>query len=425
VRIAFATLGCKINQYETDLLRQDLLSQGNAVVPFEGEADVYIINTCSVTAKSDAQCRRMIKAAVSRGQGARVVVTGCYAETRPGELQDIPGVDLVIGNENKASIPRRLLAFAPTTQGRADSPAPGVPAASVRGRTRGYLKIQTGCDNHCSYCIVPLARGGSRSASPAEVIKEFERLVGCGCPEIVLTGIHIGMYGNDLQERISLTDLLVMLLSKRGGARLRLSSIEPREVTDRMIGLLGNGLCRHLHIPLQSGDDTVLASMKRNYTSGFYKSLLGRIATDVPGTALGADVMVGYPGEGDLEFQNTLRLVEQAPLSHLHVFTYSPRPGTVAAARKDQVRDSIKKERSEELRSLGSEKNLAFRTKHVGSEMKVVVEDKRDAKTGLFSGLSDNYIRVLIDGAERELIGKEIRVRLITVEKEANFAIVT
>mgnify|MGYP001609975543 CR=1 FL=1 len=424
MRIAFATFGCKINQYETDLLRQDFASQGNTIVPFEGEADVYIINTCSVTAKSDTECRRTIRAAVRRGCGARVVVTGCYAETRAEEVKNIPGVDLVIGNNDKSAIPRRLLSPLSPPLERDRTPLASVAVKAVQERTRGFLKIQTGCDNHCSYCIVPLARGGSRSASPADVVNEFEQLVEAGCLEIVLTGIHIGAYGNDLPDRISLTDMLAMLLAKRGGTRLRLSSIEPREITTDMIRMLGNGLCRHLHIPLQSGDDGILASMKRNYTSRFYRELLDRIEKEVPGVAIGADVMVGYPGEGDAEFRNTMRLVESAPLTHLHVFSYSPRPDTRAATMKNQVTDSTKKERNETLRRLGKEKNIAFRKKNLGSTLDVVVEDKMDAETGLLSGLTDNYIRVRIAGAKKELIGKEIQIRVTRVGKDDNFAVV-
>ena len=421
MRIAFATLGCKINQYETDLLRQDLVSQGNAIVPFEDRADVYIINTCSVTAKSDTQCRQVIRAAVRRGPGARVVVTGCYAETRPDEIRNIPGVALVLGNSGKAGIPN-LLMSSPTRQPEKDGlPVTEPPVKAVRERTRGFLKIQTGCNNRCSYCIVPLARGGSRSAALFDVLNEFERLVLTGCPEIVLTGIHIGTYGNDLPERTSITDVLAMLLAKRGRSRLRLSSIEPREISGGIIGCLGNGLCRHLHIPLQSGDDRILASMKRNYTATFYRELLDRIAREAPGVALGADVMVGYPGEGETEFQNTMSLVESAPLTHLHVFSFSPRPGTNASTMKEQVSEPIKKDRSETLRRLGKDKNLAFRKKQVGSQLNVVVEDKMDAKTGLFSGLTDNYIRVHINGANKEMIGKEIPIRLTCAEKDDNY----
>jgi len=420
MRIAFTTLGCKINQFETDVMRRDFETRGNEIVPFEDEADVYIINTCSVTAKSDYQCRQAIRSAARRGQGAQVVVTGCYAETRPDEIRSIPGVNLVFGNRNKTEIPEHIttaLPERPTGESTAVSASP----KTLRGRTRGFLKIQDGCDNRCSYCIVPLARGGSRSVATRDVIREFESLVQAGCPEVVLSGIHIGTYGSDIGPGTNLTVLLGMLIALRGDARIRLSSIEPGEITRELIGFLGNGLCRHLHIPLQSGDDAILASMKRNYTSGFYLTLLENITQQVPGMALGADVMVGFPGEGEKEFQNTLRLIEQSPLTHLHVFSYSQRPGTPAADMKEQIPEDVKKDRSEALRNLGRQKNLQFRRMHEGSLLNVVVEDKVDAHTGLLTGLTDNYIRVHIHGAKAGHIGKKINIGITDAKEQANF----
>jgi threonylcarbamoyladenosine tRNA methylthiotransferase MtaB len=327
MRIAFTTLGCKINQYETDLMRQDLASRGNTIVPFDAEADVYVVNTCTVTAKSDYQCRQVIRSVVRRGRDAKVVVTGCYAATRPEEIRNIPGVDLVIGNTDKAMIHGHIMKTVSVPDVAVPATA-SIQTKALYGRTRGFLKIQDGCNNRCSYCIVPLARGVSRSADPGQLVNEFERLVQAGCPEIVLTGIHIGTYGADLENGPDLTGLLRILLSKRRGSRLRLSSIEPKEISEGIIDLMGQGLCRHLHVPLQSGDDAILASMKRDYTVGFYRELLDQIAKRVPAVALGADTIVGYPGEGDAEFQNTMDLVEKSPLTHLHVFSYSPRPGT-------------------------------------------------------------------------------------------------
>jgi threonylcarbamoyladenosine tRNA methylthiotransferase MtaB len=254
------------------------------------------------------------------------------------------------------------------------------------------------------------------------VLKEFTRQVQAGCPEIVLTGIHIGRYGADLSPAMHLTELLTTLVPARDRSRVRLSSIEPKEITEAMIGLLGNGLCRHLHIPLQSGDDTLLAAMKRDYTSGFYLDLLQRISNYVPGIALGADVMVGFPGEGDVEFQNTLMLIEKSPLTHLHVFSYSPRRGTEAAAMKNQVPEAVKKQRNETLRELGKRKNYDFRKKFLGFELKVIVEDKIDAATGCFTGLTDNYIRIVIFGAKAENIGKNIKVNIGEVNEESTLS---
>jgi threonylcarbamoyladenosine tRNA methylthiotransferase MtaB len=422
MRIAFSTLGCKINQFETDVLRQDFETRGNIIVPFNAEADVYIINTCSVTAKSDYQCRQAIRSAVRRGQGAKIVVTGCYAALQPEEIKKMIGVDLVVGNRDKSSIPDRLTdTFAPLAN-RNLYGEDNRTVQVVRRRTRGFLKIQDGCNNGCSYCIVPFARGQSRSVPVQEVRREFERLVHAGCPEIVLTGIHIGTYGLDLGASANLSDLLRMLLPIRNCSRIRLSSIEPGEITQELIDFLGKGLCRHLHIPLQSGDDAILASMKRSYTSAFYQELVKNIAMQVPGMALGADVMVGFPGEGEQEFQNTMRLVEESPLTHLHVFSYSPRPGTQAAAMKGQVTEGVKKARSEALRDLGRLKNLAFRERHVGTELTVVVEGKVEACTGMLTGLTDNYIRAHISGAKKEHINKKISVRINTVKDQDNIA---
>src|SRR5208283_2681054 len=274
MRIAFTTLGCKINQFETDVLRRDFESRGNTIVPFNAEADVYIINTCTVTAKSDYQCRQVIRSAIRRGLGAKVVVTGCYAELQPDEIKKVHGVDLVFGNREKNRIPELLTAAFPTSLNGEILGVDNRTAQAVHRRTREFLKIQDGCNNRCSYCIVPLARGRSRSVPVQEVRQSFKRLVQAGYAEIVLTGIHIGTYGSDLCTGINLTELLKMLLLERGSARIRLSSIEPGEVTQELIGFLGKGLCRHLHVPLQSGDDAILASMKRNYSSGFYRELL-------------------------------------------------------------------------------------------------------------------------------------------------------
>jgi threonylcarbamoyladenosine tRNA methylthiotransferase MtaB len=255
------------------------------------------------------------------------------------------------------------------------------------------------------------------------VINQFRQLVEAGCPEIVLTGIHIGTYGAGLASKTNLTGLMETLISVRGQTRIRLSSIEPNEITDKMIGFLGRGLCRHLHIPLQSGDDLILQAMNRHYTAGFYRDLIDRIAQEVPGIALGADIMVGFPGEGEKEFRNTVNLVEESSLTHLHVFSYSPRPGTPAAEMKNQVPESVKKARSEELRQIGIKKNLEFRKKQVGTELKIVIEEKRVQGTDTLTGFTDNYIRAAVMGANKEHVGKELTIKIEDVTEKENFAI--
>jgi threonylcarbamoyladenosine tRNA methylthiotransferase MtaB len=394
MRVAFATFGCKINQYDSDVMRRAAADDGNIVVSFDTDADVYVINTCSVTGKSDYQCRQAIRSAARRNGRAEIIVTGCYAQTRPEEIRRIPGVTQVIGNQDKTEIPR-LLSRCRTSSASCTSPS----VAALRNRTRGFLKIQDGCDGRCTYCIVPRARGSSRSVPPEEVTASFERSVRAGVPEIVLSGIHIGRYGQDLSPQMSLTSLVHDLVARRGDTRLRVSSIEPAEVTPGIVSMLGNGLCRHLHIPLQSGDDGILAAMNRDYTASSYGKLIDSIAARVPGVALGADVMVGFPGEGERQFENTRKLIEDLPLTHLHVFSFSPRPGTPAAIMQHQVPERAKKERSEVLRRLGSKKNHEFRSGFIGKEMDVVVEDRKGKEE--WTGLTDNYIRVSIKGMKK------------------------
>jgi threonylcarbamoyladenosine tRNA methylthiotransferase MtaB len=416
MRIAFTTFGCKINQYDTDAMRGAVARDGNTIVPFDADADVYVINTCSVTGKSDYQCRQAIRAAARRGEGARVIVTGCYAETRPDEIRNIPGVTHVLGNSAKTEIAR----FCGPEQAVPEQ-VPGVADRHAEsGRTRPVLKVQDGCDSRCSYCIVPRARGGSQSVAPAAVREMFERRVAAGAPEVVLSGIHIGRYGCDLEPRSSLGGLLRELTALRRNTRIRLSSIEPGELTPDIIALLGRGICRHVHIPLQSGDDHILRSMNRQYSAGEYGDLVRSLAENVPGIAIGADVMVGFPGEGEREFENTLRLIEGLPISYLHVFSYSPRPGTPAAAMDRQVPSSEKKKRNEALRTLGVKKNLEFRKGQRGSHSEVVVEEW--SKDQGASGLTDNYISVAIPDASHELTGRTVTVVIADAAEDGTSA---
>lgn len=409
MRIAFATFGCKINQYETENLRDAAAEEGNAIVPFDGDADVYVINTCSVTGKSDYQCRQAVRAAVRRGKGAQVIVTGCYAETRPDDIRAIPGVTHVVGNRDKGDVLR--LVAGPVVPREKAVPVGAMGASS---RTRKFLKIQDGCDSRCAYCIVPRARGSSRSVPREEVLRSFLGAASSGAPEVVLSGIHIGRYGMDLTPRSSLTELVQELVLQRGNARIRISSIEPREVTPGITDLLGNGICRHLHIPLQSGDDSILSSMGREYTVRDYRKVIDSVASAVPDVALGADVMVGFPGECDSHYENTKKLIEELPLTHLHVFSFSPRPGTPAASMDHQVAESVKRSRNEELRSIGLKKNLEFKKRFLGKRLEVVMEDRVADKEQRLSGLSDNYIKIVVERTEEK---RKNKVESIVVQK--------
>jgi threonylcarbamoyladenosine tRNA methylthiotransferase MtaB len=395
MKVSIQTLGCKINQFDAVMLREKLAAGGAEVVSGEG-ADVQVIFTCTVTGKSDYQCRQAIRRAVkAKPEGGLVVVAGCYAETSPEAIKDIDGVDFVIGNSNKDNIVSILSPDTLETPLSIEPVSGAVRAEAMGGRSRAFLRVQEGCDSACSYCIVPLARGKSRSAPESSVLEQADRLIGQGYHEIVLTGVHLGSYGRDLSGGACLSGLVEKLIERPGLGRLRLSSIEPMEIDDRLIELLASGrLCRHFHVPLQSADDAVLSSMNRGYSVVEYFSVIDRLERAAPGACLGADVIVGYPTEDDASFEETYRRIADSPLNHLHVFSYSPRPGTRANALGDALHGDVKRERSRRLRELAGRKNLEFRKRFKGRDMEVVVEDK----DGHISGLTDNYIRVRFEG---------------------------
>jgi threonylcarbamoyladenosine tRNA methylthiotransferase MtaB len=405
-KIAVATLGCKVNQCESAGIAAALSGRGLAIVPFAERADCYIINTCSVTGRTDFQSRQLIRRAIRRNPAAAVLVTGCYAQRAPEEIARIPGVRVVAGNGEKARIPEligEMAAGEPRVLVGDIRKEVGIslPGATVfPGHTRAFLKIQDGCDSFCSYCIVPRARGGSRSLPPEEVMERITALSRTGYREVVLTGIHLGAYGRDFAPPENLTAVVRRIADERLVERLRLSSIEPREVTDGLIALTGSSgvVCRHLHIPLQSGDDGILAAMSRDYDAIFFRSLIERICDAVPGIAVGIDVMAGFPGETEAAFFNTLRLVEELPVAYLHIFPYSRRPGTPAAAMPGQVPEGEKKRRAERLRKVGAVKRRVFAEGFIGTPLTILVEARKDKSTGLPVGFSDNYIPVAVRG---------------------------
>jgi threonylcarbamoyladenosine tRNA methylthiotransferase MtaB len=398
------SLGCKINQFDAAALGETLSAKGGEAVALAEDADVQVVFTCTVTGKSDYQCRQEIRRAVkAKGDGALVLVTGCYAQTAPEVIKKIDGVDAVIGNEKQGSIPDIISGrFGFSTE------KTGIfGAQAIGGRSRAFLKAQEGCDSFCSYCIVPYARGRSRSAKPGDVLAKADGLIANGYHEIVLTGVHLGAYGKDIGD-LRLSDLVAALLDRPGLGRLRLSSIEPMEIDGPLLELMGfKKFCRHLHVPLQNANDHVLASMGRGYTWDDYLKTLKKIEKAAPGACIGADVIVGYPNEDADAFEETLRRIDDSPINYLHVFSYSPRSRTKAYGMGDTVKGDVKRERSERLRELGKKKNLEFRGALIGEVMEVVAEEKN----GVFSGLTDNYVRVGFDGKGIPS-GKPVKVKI-------------
>ncbi len=402
MQIAFTTLGCKVNQFDTAMMESLVEGRSHELVPFNERADVYVINTCTVTQKSDYQSRQLIRRAIRQNPRAKIIVTGCYAETHPEEVRQIPGVHLVLGNAQKIRLLEQLEDCGQSISSRIL--VDGFEKREVlqqpllnggRERTRIFLKIQDGCNFRCSFCIIPKARGPSRSLPVAQVIEQIHHLVQSGYQEVVLTGVYLGAYGQDLTPLYSLSKLLMEIAGKTSLPRLRLSSIDPRDFDKELLEALGSlaNLCQHLHIPLQSGDDQVLHRMRRGYTSAFYRQLVLELKERLPDLWLGTDVMVGFPGEGETQFQRTFQLLEALPVTSLHVFPYSTRPGTPASTMRGQISAFLKQKRGERLRKLSQEKEEVFKRRFLGRLMPILIQEEVG---GRLQGISHNYLKVQI-----------------------------
>ncbi|MFH1135956.1 MAG: tRNA (N(6)-L-threonylcarbamoyladenosine(37)-C(2))-methylthiotransferase MtaB [Pseudomonadota bacterium] len=394
------TLGCKVNQFESAAISRKLEEEGFILVEKGMSADVVVVNTCTVTHRADFEARALVRRAFRANPGVRAVVTGCLAQVKPAELAALPGVSLVLGQHFKADIVRLLaephpgkILVSPWSRGQPILDL-GFPSFD---RSRAFFRIQDGCNGGCSYCIVPKSRGPSRSLPPETVFQGLEHYFLEGRAEVVLTGIHLGSWGLDLDPSRDFFSLLLEL-EGRPGSRLRLSSIEPNEVTDQILQLVKNSarFCPHLHLPLQSGSDLVLAAMHRPYSSDFFRELVQRAAFGRPDFCLGVDVLVGFPGETDADFERTRDLLAEAPISYLHVFPYSRRPGTAAATDPNQIPAATAKSRVGILRKLGLMKRQEFNSRCRGQVRPALVENSRDKASGLAKGLTDNYIPVLL-----------------------------
>lgn len=414
MRASFFSVGCKLNNCEIEVLQRQFAGSGWDVVPCGETADVTVINTCTVTQCADADCRKLIRKVKTAQPDTRVVVTGCLAERRPDELAGMPDVSLVVGNKAKRNLLR--LVDDATREGFGESVPPvedetpgflPVAPAIARfpwARTRATIQVQDGCDEHCTYCAIPGVRGRSRSRPLVDIVAETEALLEGGYRELALTGVNTGAWGQDIgvsEGVIVMVDavLCAQTASGRMVERLRLNSLEPKAVTNALIDRMAAEprVCRHWHIPLQSGSDGVLKRMGRRYRAQDYAETIEMIRQRMPDAAIGADVMVGFPGETDAEFGETVALLRRLPVTYLHVFPYSVREGTPASRLGDRAPLSGKRERSAALRELGAEKRLAFHVKHVGSLVDVLLEGGEGNSEFELHGLTGNYIRVSVE----------------------------
>ncbi|PYZ94242.1 tRNA (N(6)-L-threonylcarbamoyladenosine(37)-C(2))-methylthiotransferase MtaB [Salipaludibacillus keqinensis] len=417
--VAFHTLGCKVNHYETEAIWQLFQQEGYEKTDYDQISDVYVINTCTVTNTGDKKSRQVIRRAIRKNPEAVVCVTGCYAQTSPAEVMAIPGVDIVVGTQDR----HKLLPFIEEFQ-KEREPINGVgnimkarvyeelDVPSFTDRTRASLKIQEGCNNFCTFCIIPWARGLMRSRKPSDVLQQADQLVEAGYKEIVLTGIHTGGYGEDMKD-YSLADLLIDLEKIDGLKRIRISSIEASQITDEVIDAINQSekVVRHLHVPLQSGSDTVLKRMRRKYTTDFYKERVDRLKQTLSGLAVTSDVIVGFPGETNEEFQETFDFIREIGFSELHVFPFSKRTGTPAARMEDQVDDSLKNERVHRLIELSNQQAKEYASLFEGEVLEMIPEEEDQEDREQLIGYTDNYMKVKVR-LNSSMIGEIVKVKI-------------
>lgn len=422
MKIAFSTLGCKINQYDSALMKESLNGRFQ-IVSFDDVADVYVINTCTVTAKSDYQSRQLVRRAIKNNEKAKIIVAGCYPQSNPEAFMSIDGVDVILGNQEKLELEKYLentdkeqmpkVSVNKTAEDFFHSDIKAFP-----NRTRAVLKVQDGCSAFCAFCIVPYVRGRARSARPEWVIKQINNFVDAGYKEIVLSGVSLGTYGKDISPKKSLSWLVKEILEQTKIQRIRISSVEPEDVTDELIDLAAseNRICKHLHLPLQSGDDRILSKMKRQYDSAYFKGLVLKIKEKIPDIGLGTDVIVGLPGEDEAAYENSVRMIQELPFTYIHVFTYSKRRGTEAFDFKELVPENVKKERSRKLIEIGKDKSMQFKNSFINKTLDALIESEKDKKTGMLKGLTENYIKILVKNNSADLRNKVVPVKITELD---------
>ncbi len=408
--VAFHTLGCKLNFSETSSIRRSFEDRGYTTVDFEIGADIYILNTCSVTDFADKKCRYEVRRALKYSPDAKIVVVGCYAQLKPQEIADIPGVDLVLGAAEKFNILNYIDSISGTSgkgmviAGEVKEANSFVDAFSFGDRTRSFLKVQDGCDYKCTFCTIPQARGASRSDTVENVVSNAQKIAALGVKEIVLTGVNLGDFGNGTEviegnkpkKQALFIDLIKALDNVEGIERYRISSIEPNLLTEEIISFVAGSkkFVPHFHIPLQSGNDKILKAMRRRYQRDLYKQRVEWIKAKMPHCCIGVDVIVGFPGESDEDFMDTYQFINSLDISYLHVFTYSERANTPAIEMSDPVPMEIRRQRNEMLRILSHKKRMAFSNPFIGSVRPVLFEHSKEK--GMMSGFTDNYIKVTL-----------------------------
>ena len=420
--VAIETHGCKLNLADSGLMARNFAEAGFRVVGPDDQADVVVINSCTVTHVADRKARHALRSARRRHPAATVVATGCYVRRSPEDLRRLVEVDLVIGDTDNASLVRKVIesrGATPIAPVEADGSGVQLP---VSRRTRAMVKIQEGCNQVCAFCIVPKVRGRERSILPDDIVEQINRLVATGCKEVVLTGTQLGSYGFDLRN-MNLARLLESILSRTDLPRLRVSSLQPQDISTEMLDLWSDGrLCPHFHMALQSGSDAVLSRMRRRYTVGMYADALDTIRRDVHDVSITADVIAGFPGETECEFEETLALCEQAGFADMHVFPFSVRPGTTAAHLQSQVSSDVKARRVQELLGLAKRNAAEFRKGFLGRTLTVLWENAwRGSEPTRWSGLTDNYIRVSAESS-RDLNNQITPAWLVRQDGEAVYA---
>lgn len=431
---ALITFGCKVNQYDTQSMQETVRRNGYTVVDENESADIYFINTCTVTHIADQKARQAIRRAIRKNPGAKVLVTGCYAESDRAAIEKIPGVSLVFGNREKANLQEYLDGIHVGGEADCDSPLLQIEpvqhdpireharfshmgVSGLTERTRALIKIQDGCSAFCTYCIIPYVRGRMTSRPLAEIVTEAEQIAANGYKEVVITGVHMGTYGKDIRRKSTLADVLERVHPIEGIERIRFSSIEPMNFPDDLVDRMAElpKCTPHFHLPLQSGSDNILRRMRRQYTTDGYARLVEKLRLAFPGVAVTTDVMVGFPGEADADFEDSLQFVEEMGFSQLHVFRYSPRQGTAAAEYPDQTAPHVSAERSKAMIALGKRLRNEFRRRMLSETMDVLVEDSREGENRQLAGFTGNYLRVLLD-CPKSAINQILPVKLLALD---------